>query len=152
MKRLITLFLLFFVSSAMLTLVARSFREQEENTVPDGVSLLFFHARGRCPKCIHLEKRLRKLFDETLRTETETGKTGLLVIPYDAPENREIAERFHIGTISLVLIDQQHGKVVRYRDFSGDIWNSNEDEMFDDLSKKIDEFLSNSIDHEDVYW
>ncbi len=139
MKRVITVFLLVFIASVFVSHIVLSFREREAATVPDGINVLFFHAGTRCSTCIHLEKLIRKQLDGSFRADLDTEKVRFFPLPYDAPETRGIAERFHVGTISLILLEQENGKTVRCRDLSKQIWKNNGDD------KKMNEMLSDEF-------
>ncbi len=143
-KKLITAFLFIFIASALATQLFLSFQPHETTDIPDGKHLLFFHAQARCPTCINMEKLIRKVLDDSFHHETQAGKIGLMTIPYDVPENRELVEQFHVGAISVILAEKKNGQIVRHRDLSPDVWNnhSNNAAMTEILSREITRFLN----------
>ncbi len=144
MKRLITVFLLVFVASALVSLAVLSFRKREAAVLSDGTYVLFFHSEMRCPTCIHMERLIRKQLDSSFRADLDSGRIKFLPLPYDLPEGRELAERFHVGTISLILLEQKNGKTVRSLDLSEQIWKNKGDAkaMNKILSDEFNAFLS----------
>ncbi len=135
-RRLVTVALFAFVVSALATQAIRSFRRHEAVKIPAGKSLLLFHAEARCSTCLRLEKTIRKLLGDN------KGEMELVSIPYDAPENRDIAESFRIGTISVVLVEKKSEQIVRQRDLSHDVWENIRDDasMNAMLSREMEAF------------
>ena len=140
---MVTVFLLVFVVSTIVASIFLSFRKRESIEIPDGTGILFFHAKVRCPTCINMEKLIRRVLDDSFRAEMKSGRIGLVLIPYDAPENRKIVERFHVGTISVVLVEKEKGRIVQHRDLSPQVWShhGNETLMTDIFSTELSRFI-----------
>ncbi len=145
-KRLITVALLVFVISALATQAFLSFRRPEATVIPDGQNLLLFHAQTRCATCRDLEKTIRNLIEQSLNTQQNGEKIALILIAYDAPENHAVAEQFHVGAITVILVENQNGKIIRRRDLSQEVWLNLQDEraMTEMLSNEIQQFLNPS--------
>lgn len=142
MKRMVTVFLLVFVVSAVVATLVLSRQRREPSIIPDGISVLFFHAQARCPTCLNMEKLIRRVLNDSFRAEIN-NEIGMVLIPYDVSENREIVKRFHVGTISVILVEKEKGRIIRHRDLSPDVWDhhGNDTVMIGILSTELSEFI-----------
>ncbi len=140
-RQLVTVALLVFVVSVLATHTLRSFRSHGAAEIPDGKSLLFFHAQARCSTCLRLEKIIRELLDDYGENITFVP-TALVSIAYDAPENRDIADFFHVGTISVILVEKKADRIIRQRDLSHNVWEHVRDDaaMTEMLTREVREF------------
>ncbi|MDR1962683.1 MAG: nitrophenyl compound nitroreductase subunit ArsF family protein [Planctomycetaceae bacterium] len=121
MKRLLFWFLLVFVLSAVLTQTAFLFRNHETVEIPDGFNVIVCHARIRCPACLKMESLVRQTLEEE---EIDSVKRfRLMTLEYDIPANNAFAKRFHVGTATVLLVEQKNGKTVRFRDLTTNVWN-----------------------------
>ena len=114
----LSVFLLVFVVSAVGTYTARTFWPGEPIPIPDGFNLVFCHARTRCPTC----EKMETLIHQTLDEFGDPPKIQLLSLEYDAPENADFANRFHVGTAAVILIDKRNGQIVKSRDLTVEVW------------------------------
>ena len=117
-KHYLSVFLLVFVVSATGTFIARIFSPVEPIPIPNGSILVFCHARIRCPTC----EKMEILINRTLDKFRKHAKIQLLSLEYDAPENADFANRFHVGTAAIILIDKREGQIVKSRDLTVQVW------------------------------
>lgn len=134
LKLLISWFLVVFIVSALATQIVLSLRKKEPPVIPEGNNLVFSHARVRCPTCLRLEKLIRQTLDEHFAEENHSEAIKFTNLEYDAPENREFAERFHIGTATIILLEQENGTIKRHRELESEVWETqNSDEKFREM-------------------
>ncbi|MDR2437862.1 MAG: hypothetical protein LBE12_00640 [Planctomycetaceae bacterium] len=120
-KQILFWFLLIFIISAVLTQIVLQFQDQETVEIPDGFNIIFCHARIRCRACIKMESLVRRTLDE-IKNDSGT-KFQLTTLEYDIPANRTFAKQFHIGTATVILLEQKNGKTVWFRDLTAEVWN-----------------------------
>jgi hypothetical protein len=128
MKRLITWLLLAFVAVTLIVQIGNLLRHVEAAEIPDGVSVIFFHAKVRCPTCTAMEKFIHTTLDTHFPDETTTGNITLYVFDYESPESQAIAERFGVGTATVILLHQQDGEEITARNLAADCWKRVGDE------------------------
>lgn len=83
-------------------------KQQENKTVTDGVEVLYFYGKQRCPTCKAIEQETKELVSTTFADEVKNGK--LLFKTLDIEENEALAEKYHITWSSLVLVDYDNGE------------------------------------------
>ena len=118
MKRAVTCFLTVFVITAIVTKIVLLNTPQEAPVIHDGNHIILCHAEVRCPACINMEFLIKKVLNKP-----EYADVGLILLEYDRPKNREFAERFHVGTLAIILLEQKNGKTIRSCDISTDARN-----------------------------
>jgi hypothetical protein len=120
MKKIATWLLIVFIVFAVATkMIFRNI--PQESTVIHGDNLvMLFHAKVRCPTCNTMES----LVKETLNDQkyADLG-INLVLLEYDSPENKELVERFHIGTASIILVEQRGEVIVRSCDVTSEAWH-----------------------------
>jgi len=137
MKNAVTFFLLAVIVVAIATKIVSLNMPSEPLEIHDGNHIVLCHSEIRCPTCQKMELRI-----ESVLKEHEYADIGLVLLEYDRPQNHEFAERFHVGTLSIILLEQKNGKTVRFSDISGDAKNLiKNDEEFDGMLKtRLNEF------------
>jgi len=137
MKRAVTCFLIVFIVVAVTTKIVLLNIPQEVPTMVDGNHIVLCHAEARCPTCLKMELLIKRALQEQ-----EHGNVDLVTIEYDMPKNREFVERFHVGTLAIILLEWKNGETVRSCDVSADarslIGNSND--FVEMLEAKLNEF------------
>lgn len=83
-------------------------KQQENKTVTDGVEVLYFYGKQRCPTCKAIEQETKELVSTTFADEVKNGK--LVFKTLDIEENEALAEKYQITWSSLVLVDYDNGK------------------------------------------
>lgn len=81
---------------------------QENKTVTDGVEVLYFYGKQRCPTCKAIEQETKELVSTTFADEVKNGK--LVFKTLDIEENEALVEKYQITWSSLVLVDYDNGK------------------------------------------
>lgn len=141
-KKIITASLLVFVGVSLLVAVAdvagwrRSATDQDaatnaEQAMPSTddtdtetrFAAIYFHAPHRCPTCIKIEA----FAHEALNSEIEQGNIAWKVADYTTEENRSIVEQCKVFASTVVLVDRQNGKIVRWKNLE-DVWNHTNDQ------------------------
>lgn len=152
MKKLVARFLLVFIIVAVATKIVLLFIPREPPVIPDGNHLVLCRSAVRCPAC----KKMEFLIKQVL-TEPEYADIGLVSLEYDMPENKEFAERFRVGTLSVILLEQKNGEPIRSCDISEDARNLiryNED-FVEMLKTELNEFYGlkevPQIRHGDIF-
>ncbi len=97
------------------------------NTAPTRVIAYYFHGDYRCQTCTTLERLSRKAINEKFSKELESGTLAFKSVNVDEPENRHFIEDFGLYTKSLVLVEMQGDRVVRYKNLNA-IWTLWRDE------------------------
>ena len=130
-KRTITWVLLIFAAAA----VVRTFLPRETVFVPDGLCVLFWHAEKRCPPCLKTEMLLRQ-------TLQGYKNFRLVELEYDVFANQPLAEQFHVGTTTIILVERKDRQNVRTRDLTFEVWNTLQDDVAFTamLQKELDTF------------
>lgn len=74
-----------------------------EATPPrDGVEVLAFHAKKRCPTCIAVERIARETVDKTFAAEAASG--SLRFRTADITDNEALADRYRVAWSALLVI------------------------------------------------
>lgn len=100
---------------------------------------IYFHAPHRCPACIKIEA----FAHEALSSEIEQGNIVWNVADYTTEENKSIVEQCEVFTSTVVLVDRQNGKIVRWKNLE-EVWNHTNDQnaftaFIDDEWKRFQE-------------
>lgn len=140
-KQVITAVLLLFVGVSLFVAVAdvAGLRQvaSEEAAATDGqnevsslidsdtktrFTAIYFHAKHRCPTCETIEAYAH----DALSSEIEQGNIKWKVADYTAEENEPIVNQCEVFTSTVVLLDVQDGKVIRWRNLD-DVWKYTSD-------------------------
>jgi len=146
MKKVVTWFLIVFIVVAVATKIALLNVPQEPPIIHDGNHIVLCHSEIRCPNCLAMEFMIKKVLDEQEYTDLDIG---FVSIEYDMPQNKEFAERFRIGAISMILLEQKNGKTIRSADISEDARQLIKDrkEFATMLKTKLSEFYGQARPH-----
>jgi len=132
-KRITTWVLLIFVAAAVVTM----FRPRETVFIPDGLSVLFWHAEQRCSSCMKIETLLR----QSLQDDKDFR---FIKLEYDVLVNQSLAQQFDVGSPTIILVERQDQQNVRVRDLTAEVWNTiNDADAFTAmLQKELKTFCS----------
>ena len=83
---------------------------------------IYFHASHRCPTC----KKIEAYAHEALSSEIDEGSIAWKVADYTADENKAIVEQCKVFTSTVVLVDRQDGKIVRWKNLE-EVWDHTND-------------------------
>ena len=136
MKQAVTCFLIVFIVVAVAAKIVLLNIPQEPPLIHDGKHIVLFHAEVRCVTCIKMEFLIKKVLKEQ-----KYDGLDLVLIEYGMPQNREIVERFRVGTLSVVLLEQKNGKTIRSYDISAEARSliRNSEEFVAMLEEKLNE-------------
>ncbi|MBN1496535.1 MAG: hypothetical protein JXA07_07185 [Spirochaetes bacterium] len=146
-RRIVTIALSVFVAASVIYLVATETRKSTQDetaadislmsgqSVPDSgvpaeervLSVYYFHATTRCYTCRKIEyltaTTVRNNFSAELARKTIVWQP----VNIDKPENRHFVKDFNLFTKSVVIVDTQKGKMVRWKNLDR-IWQLVRDE------------------------
>jgi hypothetical protein len=120
MKKIATgLLIVFIVFAIGIKIVPRNV-PQEDMAIPDGNHVLLFHAETRCPTCNLMESLINEVLEK--QEYIDLG-IDLLSLEYNVPANKELVERFRVGTASIILMEQRKGEIVRSNNITSEAWH-----------------------------
>ncbi|MCX4282543.1 nitrophenyl compound nitroreductase subunit ArsF family protein [Alistipes muris] len=79
-----------------------------EQTMTDGVEVLSFHAKKRCPTCVAIEQLTREVIETEFAAQLADGSLALRVT--DITENEALANKYEIAWSSLLVNHREGGK------------------------------------------
>jgi len=146
-KRLARWLLFGFITVTLFVQTGKSFRHVKATEIPDGVNVIVFHAKTRCPTCTAVEQYVRKTLELHFSDGMKTGKIRLAVLDYESPENRAIADRFGVGTVTVLLLNQQSGREIAAKNLVTECWKLFGDEaaFCDMLKTNLDAVIRGKI-------
>lgn len=86
-------------------------------------SAVYFHAPHRCPTC----RKIETFSHEALTPEIEVGKLAWQIADYTSDENASLVDQFEVYTSTVVLVEVQNGKIVRWKNLE-EVWNHTSDQ------------------------
>jgi hypothetical protein len=84
---------------------------------------VYFHAPHRCPTC----RKIESFSHAALTPEIEGGKLAWQIADYTAGGNASLVDQFKVFTSTVVLVEAQDGKVVRWKNLE-EVWNHTGDQ------------------------
>jgi hypothetical protein len=102
----------------------------------------YFHGDKRCPTCHMLETYAEEALQTHFADELASGKLAWKVVNVDRQENGHFIEDFQLLTKSVVLVDTQDGKQVKWKNLER-IWDLVDDKQvyLDYICVNAKEFL-----------
>ena len=73
----------------------------------DGVVVYYMHRTFRCPTCLKIEQMSREVVQDAFAAELSSGRVQWRTLNYQ--EHEDLAERYSVGTSSLVLVSYRRG-------------------------------------------
>ena len=143
MKQL-TYFILLFAIVFGLTACNENKHNESHNIHIDGVEVLYFHGKQRCPTCQAIEKETKELIDSQFRDAVKNGKVRFRVVDITKPENEALADKYEITWSSLVLVKYDNGKEIseNLTQFAFANALSNPAQFKEELATKINQMLN----------
>lgn len=80
--------------------------EQQERT--DGVEVLYFHGKQRCPTCKAIEDETQRLVEAKYARQLEEGALAFKSV--DITEDEALADKYEVTWSSLIVVDYDEGK------------------------------------------
>ena len=81
---------------------------------PHQVVVSYFHGDVRCATCKKLEAYSREAVETTFAAEIAAGRLAFKMVNTDRPENEHFIKDYSLITKSLVVSEENDGKVVRW--------------------------------------
>lgn len=85
------------------------------------VRVYYFHTTFRCPTCLKIEEYTKHAIISSFGPEINNGTVVWKVLNIEEPQNRHFVDDFKLFTKSVVLVDEQRGKQVRWKNLDK-IW------------------------------
>lgn len=76
----------------------------------NGVEVLSFHNKQRCPTCIAIENETRNLLNSSFAQQLADSTVVFRVFDLSEKENQQIAEHYQVSFSSLILVKYDAGK------------------------------------------
>lgn len=76
----------------------------------DGVEVLSFHNKQRCPTCIAIENETRDLLNSRFSQQLADSTMVFRVFDLSEEESRQIAEHYQVSFSSLILVKYEEGQ------------------------------------------
>jgi len=138
-KKVFTLLLLAFVAVSVLLALRKIGPESTGNSSPSATagadgsvtavgletklvesqySVVYFHAAHRCTTCRNIEN----FSHEALTPEIEAGGIAWQTADYTSDANSALVKQFKVYASTVVLVEVQDGKVIRWKNLE-EVWN-----------------------------
>jgi hypothetical protein len=106
------------------------------------VVLYYFHGTRRCKTCLSIEANALEAVKSEFAEELDSGALVWKVVNYDEAENEHFIKDFKLVSSSLVLVEMQGGKQMRFSVLH-DTWSLARDEwrLKKYVQKSVLEFL-----------
>lgn len=79
---------------------------------------VYFHGNIRCTTCLEIEKMARDTVISEFADENGSGAVSWAAVNYDVPENDRYNSEFELQAPSLILMEVESGKVLRWRNLA----------------------------------
>jgi hypothetical protein len=83
---------------------------------------VYFHGNIRCATCLEIEKMARDTVTSEFAGENGLGVVSWAAVNYDVPENDRYNSEFEFQAPSLILMEVENGKALRWRNLA-DTWD-----------------------------
>jgi len=80
---------------------------------------VYFHGNIRCATCLEIEKMARDTVTSEFAGESGSGGVSWAAVNYDVPENDRYISEFQLQAPSLILMEVENGKVLRWKILDG---------------------------------
>ena len=93
-----------------------SMSEREEMTGTGPVAIVYyFYTTQRCPSCLKIEKFTKETMETEFSSELKDGTIVFKMVNTDKTENEHFIEDFELYTKSVVLVQPEGDKVIRWK-------------------------------------
>lgn len=107
---------------------ANSFASNEKQPLDRIVRVYYFHTTSRCPTCHRIEEYTKNAILSTFGPEIKKGTIDWKVLNVEEPQNQHFVNDFKLFTKSVVIVDSEKGKQVRWKNLER-IWELVQDEQ-----------------------
>jgi hypothetical protein len=106
------------------------------------IKAYYFHGNLRCYSCKKIEQYSREAIETYFAEQLKNGLLTFQAINIDQPENRHFIQDYQLVTKSLVLIEYQDGKQVKWKNLEK-VWQflNNEEAFLNYVKAETDKYL-----------
>ena len=90
--------------------------------------MYYFHTTFRCPTCHRIEEYTKNAILSSFGPEIKKGTIDWKVLNVEEPRNQHFVDDFKLFTKSVVIVDSEKGKQVRWKNLER-IWELVQDEQ-----------------------
>ena len=87
----------------------------EKQAIDNIVRVYYFHTTFRCPTCHKIEEYTKNAILSSFGPEIKKGTIIWKVLNVEEPQNQHFVNDFKLFTKSVVVVDEQKGKQVRWK-------------------------------------
>jgi hypothetical protein len=162
-RKIITIVLSIFIAASVIYLIATEMRgttnsetaktdisKPEDKDTPNGtalkkdhkVAIYYFHTTARCPTCRRIEELTAKATRKFFANEMADGKLVWKAVNIEETQNKHFVDDFKLFTKSVVVVDTEKGKRVRWKNLDR-IWElvRNESAFTDYIKSEVTSYL-----------
>lgn len=116
----------------------------ENETMENGVEVLYFHGKQRCVTCNAIERLTHEVIEENFAKELKNGTIVFHVIDISQPENEAIADKYEVAFSSLFVTKWINGVSIKTNmtDFAFSYAKNQPEAFKKGLKEKLDEVLN----------
>lgn len=105
----------------------------------------YFYTSKRCSSCYRLEEWAETAIKDHFKQAIESGKLQWKTVNVDEPENEHFTKDFNLYTKSLVIVEQNDGETVRWKNLEK-VWQllRDKDKYFDYVTTGVRAFMEKS--------
>ncbi|MDZ7832061.1 MAG: nitrophenyl compound nitroreductase subunit ArsF family protein [Desulfobacterales bacterium] len=105
----------------------------------------YFYTSQRCGACYRLEQWTETAVKNHFQQEIEKGRLDWRTVSVDQPENRHFIKDFSLYTKSVVIVEQNNGETLRWKNLEK-VWRllRNQEKYADYVSNEIQAFMEKS--------
>jgi len=118
--------------------------ESVSNESPQFIAYYFYTSK-RCASCYRLEQWSETAIKDHFKKAIESGRLQWKTVKVDKPENEHFTKDFNLYTKSLVIVEQNDGETVRWKNLDK-VWQllRNKDKYFDYVTTETKAFMEKS--------
>jgi hypothetical protein len=118
--------------------------ESVSNESPQFIAYYFYTSK-RCASCYRLEEWAETVIKDHFKKAIESGELQWKTVNVEKPENEHFAKDFNLYTKSLVIVEQNDGETVRWKNLDK-VWQllRDKDKYFDYVTTETKAFMEKS--------
>jgi hypothetical protein len=95
--------------------------------IADGVAVVNFHGKLRCPTCLGIGALSRAVVDEEFASEKDAGLVAWSSIDFDEPANAHFRDEYDLTSSNVVVVRREGGADVGFQRLD-EVWTHYDDE------------------------
>lgn len=143
-RTIITVALLAFVAVSVAAAILSESRGRGDEPLveSDGFVVYYFHGYERCKTCLTIEACWREAVDGGFPEAVRDGRLRRRAVNFLAPENRRLAERYEVVSLSVIVAEVRDGRLARKHELGG-VWDHLDDHprLVDHIRGEVRSFL-----------